>query len=181
MKKSIYSNRAKGRFAARRTKKAKQANKEDSPYIRLFKKAYTWLPVTSQAVMKQVSERSGVPISRLITHLIFKEIMKDDPFSDYGFMIPNHAEQDATNMEAADKLYQFIKQFKFNGISIELAYFAMFDIGIKDPSIWLNAYRLLLDAGAITEFQKATPKNLKKIDNKVRATDERGLELGDNL
>jgi len=172
-RKSLYSNKAKGRWKHRHGKNTDYNLKKDGKYVNVYRMMSFWVPTTYHKRLKEISKRTDVPMSRLILNCIHKEFMRGGEFK-YGFNIPHRAEHNTINVAAAEKIYEFIKLFKYTGVSIELAYFSMVDLEIYEPKVWLDAYRLLLNSGAIIEF-KVEKDTGNKRDNKVRAADELGF------
>ena len=174
-KKTLYSNRAKGRYNVAKNKRRKQEESEThGKYVKRVVELTVLVPIELHLRFKEISKNKKVPMSRLVVDKILNEVLSGDEFKSYGFEIPLTVDYPEDYEEVAGAIYDFIKSFKSKGIDIELAYYSMIDARVEDAENWVDGYRVLLDSGAITEFEAVNKYNLKKTDYKVRATDETG-------
>lgn len=134
--------------------------------------ARIFFPQKLMEIIQGLSKERNTPLNRLVVYAVFKEILSGNNFKNRDFKIPETVDNPDDHRENAEKIYKFIKNYRKEGIDIELAYFSMWDAGIATPKEWCEAYRVLLDTGAITEFRTTTKH--KNYARKVKATDETG-------
>lgn len=118
----------------------------------LMVKLSTYVSYHHEKVLKLISQKRQIPVSRLISFAIDNELGEEDAF-DIGAEIPTYDYEEFEYAKEAGMIMTYIRRLKKpNGLDILLV--LRHDIGIPDKHIFLSAFRECLDKNLIEEVDR---------------------------
>jgi len=109
-----------------------------------------YIPLQLHEALKNVSKQRGLPMQRLVGHLIDNALHKPELF-DYPCTPPPNDYVPDTHLDNAKKIYDFLPKLR-NATSIDTLMMYRYDIGIPDKEEFMEAYRAGVNAGALIEI-----------------------------
>lgn len=126
--------------------------KEDNP----FNERTLYVPVSLDSMLKALSEKHELPISRLICIAIDNELDVDVPFN-YPCFQPESPYVEFAYAEEAGKILKFLEKFP-TGTGRDMLMLCRRDIGIDSRAEFMLGYRELLEKKMIEEFRPLRTK-----------------------
>lgn len=148
-----------------RRKYPKQRDPDDP-----FEKLTSFMPTDTAAILTQIADERGVPVSRLIAYAVDNELDLETPFN-YPIPKPDTEYVEFAFATDAGKLLRFLQKLK-GGAAPDTLLICRRMIGIDKREHVMYAYRELLEQGLIEEFYPKS-KNYRGRDYKrVRVIEE---------
>ncbi len=124
----------------------KEKKPEDDPFV----PTKVYIPKSLHHMLKTLSDKIKMPVSKLIVMAIDNEFDTSSPFF-YPTELPTSPFVADAYTDEAGKIYQFLEKIDY-GIGLDHLLLARRDIGIFSKDEFLLAYRELLEQKMIEEF-----------------------------
>lgn len=104
--------------------------------------------------LKQFSNKTDLPIARLIAIAIDNELEKEKPF-DVDLKIPEVDWEEYTYSDEAGKILSYLKKYG-TGIELSLLLVLRYDVGVPDKETFINAFAECIKYDCIEPYLKKT-------------------------
>jgi len=108
-----------------------------------------WCPKSLDTKLKEISKRTGIPVSHLVMIAVDNELDAPAPFA-YPCELPSSVYIEGAYMDEAQRIATFLTKFK-KGIDRKTMMYFRRDVGIDNRETLMLAIRELMEVGVLIE------------------------------
>ncbi len=116
-----------------------------------FDQIAVFLPKQLARIVRETSERMGLPMSRLIGYAVDNELLAVQPFA-FPCPLPMNTYVEHAYMEEAQRIYNYLLKFP-NGLGRDQLVLCRHDLGIPNKETFLQGLRELFEREMIQEIK----------------------------